>query len=188
MDLVSLEGLIHAEEGERLRSLASAVPSGLTIVEVGSYKGQSTAYLATGSREGNGVEVAAVDLWEEPGAVVSQRHRYQARETHLAFLRQIDLAGVSDLVNPYQGASAHVAGWWRNPVGLLFIDATHTYDGVKADLDAWLPHVVSGGVVALHDWCDRFPGVARAAEEFVAAGVLVGPFELTDRLWTAVKA
>lgn len=33
----------------------------------------------------------------------------------------------------------------------LFIDADHSYDGVKADFELWYPRVKSGGIVAFHD-------------------------------------
>jgi cephalosporin hydroxylase len=34
---------------------------------------------------------------------------------------------------------------------LLFIDGDHTYEGVKADFEAYAPLVRSGGVIAFHD-------------------------------------
>ena len=36
-------------------------------------------------------------------------------------------------------------------VGLLWLDGDHSYEGVRGDFDAWLPWLVTDGVVALHD-------------------------------------
>jgi hypothetical protein len=38
-------------------------------------------------------------------------------------------------------------------VDFLFIDAEHTYEGLRGDWEAWSPFVASGGIVALHDSC-----------------------------------
>jgi len=53
--------------------------------------------------------------------------------------------------------------WDKGVVSLLFVDASHDYESVLADLRAWLPHV--RGYVCLHDYADYAPGVIRAASE-----------------------
>jgi predicted O-methyltransferase YrrM len=47
------------------------------------------------------------------------------------------------------------------PVDLLFIDADHTYQGVKRDFELYGPLVRPGGLVAFHDICHHhlFPDV-----------------------------
>jgi uncharacterized Rossmann fold enzyme len=50
----------------------------------------------------------------------------------------------------------------------VFIDADHSYEGCKADIDAWLPKVKRGGLVAGHDYENtEFPkfGVKKAVDE-----------------------
>ena len=39
------------------------------------------------------------------------------------------------------------------PVDMLFIDADHTFEGVKADFELYSPLVRGGGIVAFHDIC-----------------------------------
>lgn len=50
-------------------------------------------------------------------------------------------------------------------VDLVFIDAAHDYENVKADIEAWRPkcNVLSG-----HDYDEKFPGVIRAVDELVS--------------------
>lgn len=38
-----------------------------------------------------------------------------------------------------------------DPLDYLFIDADHTYDGVRQDFQAYGPLVRSGGLIAFHD-------------------------------------
>jgi len=59
------------------------------------------------------------------------------------------------------------------------VDASHSYEAVRADLDAWLPHVVPHGIVAFHDYtaeqiawlADQSPDLA-----FVQSVVMTGFF------------
>lgn len=55
----------------------------------------------------------------------------------------------------------------------VFLDADHSYEGCKADIDAWLPRVKPGGWLGGHDYDNpQHPkfGVTRAVDEFVAQG------------------
>lgn len=54
----------------------------------------------------------------------------------------------------------------------VFLDADHSYRGVKYDIEAWLPLVKVGGYLCGHDYGNsEFPqfGVKRAVDEFVSA-------------------
>lgn len=53
----------------------------------------------------------------------------------------------------------------------VFIDADHTYDAVKADIEAWWSKVKQGGLLSGHDYDSRLDrsgkwGVKRAVSEF----------------------
>jgi len=49
----------------------------------------------------------------------------------------------------------------------VFIDGLHTYEGVKADLEAWFTKVRPGGFIIGDDYkYPRFPGVTQAVDEF----------------------
>lgn len=162
-DLDDLDGLITRDEGERLAHLASLVPAGEAIVEIGAYTGQSSCYLARGAQEGHGAEVHSVDLWDLGG----QKHsaKYAQASVLATFHRQTTAAGVA--VVPHRCSSVDAASGWTGPkVGMLFVDGMHTYGGVMSDLHAWTPHLAADAWVVWHDYCDRFPGVIRAVDEW----------------------
>ncbi|MEM8769431.1 MAG: class I SAM-dependent methyltransferase [Pseudomonadota bacterium] len=40
---------------------------------------------------------------------------------------------------------------WRTPLALVFIDGGHSEAAALADYRSWAPHVLSGGILAIHD-------------------------------------
>lgn len=168
--LAGLEGLISEQVGLRLAGLAAAVPDGQAIVEVGSFKGKSTCYLAEGSRHGAGVPVFAVDPWELPGNP-NGKHGFAQATTRERFHEQITRLGFEDLIVPVTSFSVVAAGVWQRgtsgrPIGLLYIDGSHTYSDVRADVEAWTPHLALGAIVVFDDYqTPRNPGVTRLVDE-----------------------
>jgi cephalosporin hydroxylase len=49
-------------------------------------------------------------------------------------------------------------------IGLLHVDADHSYEGVRADFEHWAPHVVRGGLVVFDD-VPSWPGPTRLVTE-----------------------
>jgi len=76
--LSALKGFLRPIEGETLAKLASIILSDQAIVEIGSYMGKSTCYLASGT---TGAMVYAIDLWEKG----NYQKRYKNPKTFLAF-------------------------------------------------------------------------------------------------------
>lgn len=171
MILEDLRGLITADVGTALSGLASRVPADQAIVELGSFKGMSTAYLAAGAKDGAGAQVFAVDPWDLPGNVYG-KHGYSAPIVREEFERQLRALKLWSRVTPLRSFSVDAAAAWVGPpVGLLFVDADHAEASVRADVAAWRPHLAFGHVIAFDDLdTPRNPGVRVVVEELVAAG------------------
>ena len=150
--LDGLPGWLTVEEGETLYRLARACTGRGVIVEIGSWRGKSTTCLGLGSKAGTQVPVYAVDPHSE--------------HTFADFNRNMEAAGLTDLVKPVPGRSQELAEDFDQPIELLFIDGAHQYELVQQDFDRWVPKVVEGGVVAMHDttW---FAGPKRVADEHI---------------------
>lgn len=172
-----LEGLVTRADGIELAKHASSVPPAQAIVEVGSYKGKSTSFLAHGALAGFGALVFAVDAWDSPGNVTG-RFGFAEPETFETFQAQIEQAGVSDHVTALKGHSSAAALLWplyekALPIGLLFIDADHAASSVRGDFHAWRPHLAPGATVIFDDIdTQRNPGVHVVVDELCAAGEL----------------
>jgi len=169
LDLVeSVEGWLARDEAALLLALAAAVPAGEAIVELGNYRGRSTVALALGARAGHGAVVTSVDP-HHPFTGPRGGSFGPADQQHL--YANLARCGVGPEVRLVGLDSKSVARAWNGlAVGLLFVDGDHRYEAVRADLDAWRPHLAPGALVALDD-CD-YADVARLIEERTAAGEL----------------
>jgi MMP 1-O-methyltransferase len=152
-------GFMPPEEGLALyRAAAAYAPAG-PVLEIGTYCGKSTIYLAAAARQAGQV-VITVDHhhgseenqpgWEyhDPGLVDARTGRLDTLPHVRATLGD---AGVEDDVIVVVGRSAQVARLWRTPVGLLFIDGGHTEAAARADYEGWARWVAPGGALAIHD-------------------------------------
>jgi predicted O-methyltransferase YrrM len=150
--IADIPGWLTDEEGEALYELAKQCIGRGVIVEIGSWKGKSTTCLGLGSRAGNNVRIYAIDPHAD----------YRFSE----FKENIERAGISDLVTPIASTSQAHAPDFDEPIELLFIDGSHEYEDVKADFEQWLPKVVEGGTIAVHD-TTLWEGPKRVVEDNV---------------------
>jgi predicted O-methyltransferase YrrM len=165
-DLVAgIEGWLTEAEAQALYELARACTGRGAIVEIGSWKGRSTVCLATGSRAGAGGHVYAID----PHTGSAEHHAaFGEVDTVAEFRANVEGAGVAGLVTALVTTSLDAGAGFDRPVELLFVDGAHEYDAVRADLELWLPKVVDGGFVAVHDAFLEQSGPRRAIRELLA--------------------
>jgi predicted O-methyltransferase YrrM len=149
-------------------ALASLMPDGSRIVEVGVYCGRSLLFLAEEFwREGK----RRTHLWGVDHFVTFNSGTDGEVDCWREFNRHFDSTGdAKQLVDVMRGPSAIMAQSFENvSLDLVFIDADHGYESMRADLAAWTPKVRPGGVIAGHDFegdaCGQFPGVQQAVCE-----------------------
>jgi predicted O-methyltransferase YrrM len=162
-------GRLSEAAGEELRALAAKVPADQLIVEIGAYLGRSTCFLAEGSRAGQRAQVASVDAWDLDGNTTgpdANPGMYVEPDNYSRYLTHVEACGVRGLVTPVQAFSSE-AEIPDTPIGLLFIDAAHDYEGVKADIRRYVPRVARGGVVVFDDYKTHCRGVDKAVDRLL---------------------
>ena len=114
------------------------------LLEVGSYLGKSTLYLAAAARERGGV-VVTVDHhrgseehqpgWEyhDPSLVDPVVGRI---DTLPGFRRTIAAAGAEDVVVAVVARAETLAALWTRPLAFVFLDGSHTDESARRDYDA----------------------------------------------------
>jgi len=146
-------------EGLALFDAAAAYSCRGPVLEIGTYCGKSTIYLAAAARAAGQV-VLTVDHhrgseehqpgWEyhDPALVDPVTGRLDTLPRLRATLAT---AGLEDHVVVIVGRSAAVARMWATPLGLVFIDGGHTEAAAVTDYESWAPWVTPGGALAIHD-------------------------------------
>ena len=156
----SIEGLLVSPDQERwLFKAARSLPDKAIIVEIGSFKGRSTCCLAYGC-EGTGKKVYAIDTFD------GNETDFYRRDFFDEFRNNIEKTRLADYVIPIKGLSANVLKTWDKPIHLLFIDGSHKYEDVLEDFSGFFPHVVFGGIVAMHDVVETWPGPLKVWREY----------------------
>jgi predicted O-methyltransferase YrrM len=124
-------------EAAYLFRLARSLPSG-TMVEIGRSKGGSTLLLATAMDERS--RLVSYDLYVKHTA---------GRSSDEELEEALDRYGLSERVELVVADSRTAEG--PADCALVLVDGDHSYEGVRADWDAWRSRVRVGGHVVFHD-------------------------------------
>ena len=184
----AIRGLMPPDEGQALHNHASTVAAEGPFLEVGSYCGKSTVYLGAAACQ-RGRLLFAVDHhrgseenqpgweWHDPDLVDPASGLI---DTLPEFRSTIRDSGLDGTVVAVVGDSPSVAAAWGTPLALLFIDGGHGVKPAHADYQGWVPHLVEGGTLLIHD---VFPDPAdggRPPFEIYQRAVASGAFEELD--------
>lgn len=150
------------EEKTTLTKLASHV-NGMTYVELGSYLGASSCFIAAGINTHNKARLYCVDTWINDGMSEGRR------DTYAEFLENTRC--FHELIVPLRGTTLYHAARFEKPIDFLFVDAGHDYENVNADVLNWFPKLKKGALVIFHDigWAT---GVQKVVDEMVKPTVL----------------
>lgn len=137
-------------------------PTNGTIVEVGAWLGKSSSYLCDISGDRN---VIIVDSWMGSPDETDTHHTLVTKEdVYELFKKNMGDRNYQSI----KGLSTEVAKQFDDEsLDTVFIDATHTYEAVKEDITAWLPKIKYDGILAGHDYVERWFGVVTAVDELL---------------------
>lgn len=131
------------------------------VVEVGSWIGQSLAFLAVEAINSNkNLKIVSIDAFSgniHNGDIVTEFPQWQEFANNLRPVWK-DIVVIKSL--------SHLgAKYFRDlSIDFVFIDADHSLDAVRKDLKSWWPKVCRNGIMAGHDFAH--PPVRQAIEEF----------------------
>jgi hypothetical protein len=178
----SIPGQMTDNELARLAYLASQVPAGGIIVEVGCLYGLSSWHIAQHCQPG--VTLFCIDPWERVSWIVGLVEQpMNAPE----FGRQAFEMFTSDCRNivMVQGFSPSVAKGWNVPIDMYVEDAVHTNPELAENISFWSSKIKSGGIVCGHDYGNQFLDVPHEAHAL--AKHYNAQIELVDTFWSIRK-
>jgi predicted O-methyltransferase YrrM len=175
--LSSVPGWLHDLEGYALMTLAAHDTCEGAVVEIGSFKGRSTCWIAAGLKlraaaAAKPSVVHAIDHFtgspeHQPGGTHPDPDIAAHGSTLPAFRANVARLGLGQFVEPIVAPSLKAApAWTKGPIRLLFIDGDHSYDASRADFEAWKSHLAPGALVGFHD-VNSWEGVTRYYQELL---------------------
>jgi hypothetical protein len=149
---------------KELKILSELAAMSESVVEIGCWKGRSTKVLLDNCKG----KVYAIDIWEGSptdysGGIAFLQDIYSeflknvGHYTHLFIDKRKSLDAVKDY----------------DKIDMVFIDADHTYNAVKSDIEAWLPKCKK--FICGHDY--DYPDVKKAVNE------IFNTVNIIDSLW-----
>jgi hypothetical protein len=138
------------------------------IIEIGTLLGVTTTTMAIAKAPHQKIITVDLYCWNPWGlppdvhdALTGQVLQYLVRTGHVERIRM----DKNEFFRAYDGPSP----------AMVFLDAVHDYEETKKDI-VWAKQV-GARIIAGHDYCDEFPGVKEAVDEFG------GPAELEATVW-----
>ena len=185
IDVEAVKGFMDPEEGRLLHDTAIIVSALGACVEIGTYCGKSSVFVGSACKENGSVlftidhhrgseenqpgwEYHDTDLWDDKAGFMDS----------LPFLRDtLKRAGLERTVIPIVGHSVDVARYWTIPIAMLLIDGGHAMEHALNDYRSWTPHIVKGGVLAIHDVFPNPEDGGRPPYEIYKMALKSGLFE-----------
>lgn len=160
-----LEGWFNMET--QYKELLDATPEGGTFVELGCYKGKSTSFIGVEiHKQKRDINFFAIDSFE--GATNSNDlNEVKAYEgiSEIEETYTYNITPIGNKVKTIVSLSYDASKYFDDKsVDVIFIDAGHSYEAVKKDIESWLPKMKSNGIMAGHDYT-AWAGVNQAVKE-----------------------
>jgi cephalosporin hydroxylase len=162
------------------------------FVEIGAWFGKSTAYMAQKIADsGKSITFYVVDTWQGSKESETQRKTAKQHNNNVfpAFWQNIVNCGLQQYIKPIQLCSIQAAKSFEDKsIDFVFIDASHLYEAVLADIKSWYPKIKHKGIIAGHDYSTRFNGVVQAVNEMFLNNVeIITPKNKLSDSWLHIK-
>ena len=159
IDIDQVKGFLAEDEATALYQAALVLSTKAPIMEIGSYCGKSIIYIGTACKESGGVlyaldhhrgseehqlgeEYHDPDLFDDGAGLV---------DTFKEFRKNVRAAQLEDNVIPIVASSRLASRSWSTPLSMVFIDGGHSMEAAMTDYQSWASHIITGGVLAIHD-------------------------------------
>ena len=137
------------------------------VVEVGSWQGYSTSFLARAVKDSKNGSLYAIDHFK---GNIGKEHFYTIGSQDLSDLRKgfeanLIKVGLFDYVNLLAMSNDQAAKELEGKkIRFLFIDGDHTKEGVEKDVSLFFPLLVPGSIVVFDDFRHEAPGLVEALD------------------------
>jgi len=158
-----IEGISYHELYSLQRILATVQKNGLVAIEIGSWKGCSSYFLAHVLSHLKGCKLYCIDTWKGNTGTwnIEEGGRFDIKK-----IFEYNVAEFSDIIIPINEDSKTAHTQFKDDsADFIFIDGDHTYDGMLADLTNYYPKLKKGGIISGHDSNSKFGMLSPKAQQ-----------------------
>ncbi len=158
---LNLDGWFSEYSREPIKNIMNQI-NPKTIVEVGSWMGLSTSFIAQNMP--NNCILYAIDTWngspEHKDDPVYSKYLPNLYALFLSNMRQL---GLAEKIVPIRMSSIEAVKSLNLFPDFIYLDASHKYEDVCDDISNWYKKLKPGGILSGDDW--MWPSVRTAVEK-----------------------
>jgi len=144
-------------------------PDANSWIEVGSNIGESATIFLSFKKVHH---LYCIDHWEEAIEILKKKLEKEVSSNRCSI---------------YYGSSFSFANLIEdNSADVIYIDADHSLKSVSEDIKYYWPKLKQNGFLCGHDYCDKWPGVIKAVNEF-ASSIKSNILTFKDASWLIHK-
>lgn len=157
-ELAAAFGFLYPGEVHALKRLAEMTPEdGGVIVNIGAGAGTSSLAMRE-ARPASTMYTVDISKGGPHGGMENEINAFRLAD--MEHLLPVQVLGDSARMGQY---------WAFEKADLVFVDGDHSDLGLRADIEAWLPNLKPGGIMAFHDYeRDVWPAVQAVVDELMA--------------------
>ena len=191
--LDALKGFMPSHEGQALTKWAKKFSQHGPALEIGTFGGKSALYIAAGISTNNQL-IYTIDhhLGSEEHQLDEEYFDSDIYDNHLGRVNTVPLMQAnlqqfdeSKWIIPIIADANVLAPNWKQELGLLFIDGSHTEISAENDYDNWSSKIHSKGALVIHDIYEK-PEDGGQAPYIIYQKALNNGFILYERVDTIV--
>ena len=167
----SIPGMISPKAGQFLYTMCYMQQLKGDVVEIGSWQGRSTSFLARAVSNSQNGDFYAIDHFQgnvgtEKFYVVGENDLSDLEKNFLSNMDRIGLSNSVRLLNMPNELAEQELGDIN--IRFLFIDGDHTKKGVEKDIELFFPKLMPGSIVVFDDFSKSRSGLVEAVDTLIA--------------------
>lgn len=183
----TIPGMLSEESGKFLYALCYTQQLEGDVVEIGSWQGYSTSFLARAVSDAGNGHMYAIDhfkgnLGKESFFVVEKPDLSDLRQ---GFQENMQRLGLGDTVRVLAMSNQEAAEQLHQEavrIRFLFIDGDHSKEGVRRDVELFFPFLTKGSIVVFDDCSPNAQGVIDVVDELFKDNLFKRSFSYANTL------